>query len=339
MLSVIRAGGCLLVMAACPSGWATVVSLIPAKDNSIFSEGELSSGSGQYLFAGVNSRQPTLRRGLIEFDVAGAVPAGAHITSASLTLHVSNSNGTPATVGLYHVNTEWGEGTSDSGTGGRGAPATISDATWIHSFSDTSLWSMPGGDFSPSASSAVMIVSPGSYAWGSTGPLVNDVQAWVDDQTTNHGWLLKDAETTFGTAKRFDSRENTADVRPALLIEYSGGFSLGDVDRSGQVDAADISAMTTTLADLSGYQSAGHLSDFQLLYIANLTGGDNLVSNADLQGLINLVAASGSGTAAPTAVPEPATIVMIFPILAGLALRVLGARSSNLDTGNCGYKN
>jgi hypothetical protein len=78
---------------------------------------------------------------------------------------------------------------------------------------------------------------------------------------------------------------------------------LGDVNRDGHVDAADISALMTALTDLKGYE--GSLTDAQLAEFADLAG-DGKVDNADLQGLISYLANGGGGSL--TAVPEPSSL-------------------------------
>src|SRR5262245_61876322 len=73
-------------------------------------------------------------------------------------------------------------------------------------------------------------------------------------------------------------------------------------------------SFVSALADLNGYQAThgpggGALSDPQLLQIADLTD-DDLVTNADIQGLINLLAnGGGSGGGSLTAVPEPSSFL------------------------------
>ena len=70
---------------------------------------------------------------------------------------------------LHRVLSDWGEGTSGAGGdplhmgGGGGSPATAGDATWLHTFFDTSFWANPGGDFSSTASAARSVDQPGFY--------------------------------------------------------------------------------------------------------------------------------------------------------------------------------
>src|SRR5882724_13074379 len=72
---------------------AGVVRLVPTQDTTIYSEsGDLGNGAGEFVFSGRTSLSSS-RRALLGFDVAGNVPAGATIKSATLTLHVSQSPG------------------------------------------------------------------------------------------------------------------------------------------------------------------------------------------------------------------------------------------------------
>jgi autotransporter-associated beta strand protein/T5SS/PEP-CTERM-associated repeat protein len=94
-------------------------------------------------------------------------------------------------------------------------------------------------------------------------------------------------------------------------------FLPGDFDRDGHVSVADIAAAETALADLSGYRAAhGNMTSAQLVSIGDLDG-DGLVTNADLQGLINLLA-NGGGSGSLAAVPEPSSLVLAA--IAGLAI-------------------
>jgi hypothetical protein len=200
-----------------------MVVLEPSKDNTLFESvsGSLSNGAGDHLFAGVTSGARSIRRALVAFDVASAVPPGSSINSASLTLRMSRTIAGSETVTLHRVLADWGEGDSDAiGAEGQGASAAPGDATWIHTFFDTDRWQNEGGDFEATASASAAVGDIGSYTWGSTTDMVDDIQAWLDDAETNFGWILIGNENGSATAKRFDSRENSAPFRPRLEVEF-----------------------------------------------------------------------------------------------------------------------
>lgn len=206
---------------------ADTVAINPDRDNTLYESlsGALSNGQGEYLFAG-RTAQPTgsLRRALIRFDIAGSVPAGATINSVVLTLEMSR---TPTLddewIELRRLSADWGEGTSDAGgEEGNGAPSTPGDATWIHAFFSTQLWSSIGGDYASTVSAATPVGPLGTYTWGSTPQMVADVQSWLDDPANNFGWILMGNESIQGTAKRFNSRENlNAATRPLLTVTFT----------------------------------------------------------------------------------------------------------------------
>lgn len=215
--------GFLLVAAPSASG-ADMVTLIADRDNTLFEDagGALSNGSGPVFFTG-NNGQDLARRALLRFDVAGAVPAGALVTAATLRLNCSNaSTTTPRVLTLHRVFADWGEGASST-TSGAGAAATSGDATWIHRSFTGSLWAAAGGDFAATASASQSVGDVGAYTW--TGAdLAADARAWLADPGANWGWLLLGDETALNTARRFDSREHaTAANRPALTLEFTSG--------------------------------------------------------------------------------------------------------------------
>ena len=198
------------------------VLLSPSKDNTLYEDpnGTLSNGAGGRFFAG-RTNGGSIRRGVIAFDIEGSIPEGSTITSVKLTLHMSRTLAGSQAVGLHRLESDWGEGSSNAGGNeGSGASAQPGDATWIHTTFDSALWNAQGGDFSASASATVGGI--GDYTWRSNAQMVADVQAWLDDPSTNFGWLLKGNEDMQPTAKRFDSPQNgTAGNRPELLVEYS----------------------------------------------------------------------------------------------------------------------
>jgi len=123
------------------------------------------------------------------------------------------------TVELHKLLADWGEGTSHAPMGeGDGAPATPNDATWRHRFFDTVFWTTQGGDFSATVSASQSVGGTGHYTW-SSAQMVADVQSWLNNPTSNFGWLVLGDETASATAKRFDTRESASP--PVLTIEFT----------------------------------------------------------------------------------------------------------------------
>ncbi len=235
---------------------ADVVEIEPSQDNTLYEDanGGLSNGAGDHFFVGLIRTGPE-RRGLIAFDIAAAVPAGSTVNSVILTLFVSLARAPVPNVELRTVDSSWGEGTSDAlEPGGRGAAATTDDATWVHRFFNTVDWTTPGGDFADASSAVTAVASFGSYTWGSTPAMEQDVQGWLDTPASNFGWLLKAANGSANqTAKRFDSRENpTASNRPRLTVDFTPPpvppqFRRGDANDDGTVNIADASRLLDVL--------------------------------------------------------------------------------------------
>lgn len=209
---------------AARAGTDEVAVLGAAKDNTLYESatGAISNGAGEYFFAGT-TLPGDIRRAVIAFDVAGNLPAGSTINSVTLTLNMSRTVSGSQTVALHRLLADWGEGSSNApGAEGEGAPSALNDATWIHTFFNTLLWSDPGGSFTPTASASLAVGTVGSYTWGSTSQMVADVQAWLDSPAANFGWILVGNESANQTAKRFDSRQNPSTAsHPVLSINYT----------------------------------------------------------------------------------------------------------------------
>ena len=212
-----------------PVPGATAVTIEPAADATLYDRGVLlaANGAGDSLFFGsTNGNEP--RRTLVRFDVRGAVPPGSTIVSARFVLFVTRSNGEPDPADIHRVTSSWGEGTTNSQTAGEGSGALPDDgsATWLHrAFPDTT-WDSPGGDYASDPSATTLAVPPpraftAEIAWGSTEATIADVQGWLDDPSSNFGWIVIGKEGTRQTAKRTASRENpNAEIRPRLVVEY-----------------------------------------------------------------------------------------------------------------------
>jgi hypothetical protein len=217
--------------------------------------------AGPGMFAGVNGMTGGVHRGLIEFNVAGSIPAGSIIQSVKLNLTV----GMPAGAGgqqaggagdedieLHDVTSKWGVTTGVSATGadfpgiggtGQLFAANPGDVTWNDTFHGTgtgntdvgpTTWTTPGGDFK-AAASASLIVGPtigATSSWSSTvagnAGLVSDVQNWLDHPTQNFGWMVKNADETtktdflaFYTKEATSIMGVTAGELPQLIVTYT----------------------------------------------------------------------------------------------------------------------
>ena len=251
--------GSVLVGAAA----ADVATLAAAKDNTLYQStaGNLSNGVGTNFFSG-STAGGDLRRGLIEFDIAGAIPAGSTINSATLVLNMSRTVSAAQPVSLHAATREWGEGTSNaSGQEGSGGIATDGDATWVHAEYDTGgasvLWTNLGGDYVAAASASVSVAGVGSYSWSGAGVL-SDVQSWLNDPSGNHGWVVIGEEESLATSKRFDSRENTiAANRPQLVVDFTPPADCApDLNGDGVLDFFDVQAF------LQAFSTQNPVGDF-----------------------------------------------------------------------------
>ena len=227
-LTIFIALGCVMLgsVTGCTKSEVTTTSIVTMtsiKDTTLYEDltGALSNGAGQGMFAGTKGSGHAVR-GLVAFDVAGRVPAGMTVTAVKLRLNMSAANSSSAqTVGLHRILADWGEGgTVASGGGGGGGPASKGGATWLHTFFSDKFWSRPGGDFEATASASIDVEGIRAYEWGSTDPLVADVQKWLDNPSSNHGWLLMGNDKAT-MVKRFDTRENASEAnRPSLTLTF-----------------------------------------------------------------------------------------------------------------------
>ena len=131
----------------------------------------------------------------------------------------------PSTFGLYRMLVSWGEGT---GSGITGSPAKFGEATWSTRFYPLVTWDFPGGgagvDYVNSPSSSAAVDNVGTYVLQSTPSLIADVETWVNDPSTNSGFMLiSDNESTLGTGRRFASKETATVTQPAPIrtVTYS----------------------------------------------------------------------------------------------------------------------
>lgn len=227
----------------------TTVTIPCAQDNTLYESifGDASNGAGISLFIGLNAFGSS-RRALLRFDVAAALPAGARVLDARLSLNVTRAATTqPTPITGHRLLVSWGEGTSNAGTpGGGGGVASVGDATWLHRFWPGTFWTTPGGDFAAVPSWTATMPSTGTFTSNASRASAADVQSWLDAPATNFGWLVKVTSIASSTAHRVGSRETTG-VRPTLTVTYllpgqNGTWGSGCAVGAGTFAAAWIGA-------------------------------------------------------------------------------------------------
>lgn len=201
---------------------AGIIVLNPSQDNSMFGESNNSNALGS-LYIG-RTAQGGVRRALMQFDIAGNIPAGSIINSVKLELNQTKLVDSLArNFELHTLTNAWGEGTSFAtpGAGGQGAAPTTGDATWNSAIFGSTLWTTVGGDFVSTPSGTTSIGTGGGFfAFNSQSGMVTDVQSWLSTPGSNFGWLVKMTdESTSGTAREFSSK-NIAPA-PRLTIDFS----------------------------------------------------------------------------------------------------------------------
>lgn len=221
---------CVAATTAASLVWADSTTINPDLDNTLIqtTDGSLSNALGD-LFVGRTGQADAAsrRRGVVHFDVAGAVPAGSTITAVTLRLYLAKTgDATIRSLAVHRGSASWGEGSSYF-NGGLGTASTTNDATWLHRFWSATSWTTSGGDRATTASASTNVGSAGStgqyFTW-SSATMVSDVQGWLGSPSTNFGWEILGDESTGQTARRFTSRESVDDAGnhvPELVITYT----------------------------------------------------------------------------------------------------------------------
>lgn len=190
---------------------AAVLTLAPSQDAYISEHSELPTGLSAELVIGTQGISAELahNRGLIRFDGLVQIPAGAVITSVTLKLNVNKVPlGAPeATFDLHRMLAGWDD----------------LESTWTTRLG-ADAWTTPGGaggiDFADTVSASVDIPFAALYTFGSTPALIEDVTAWVNDPSSNHGWMIKTADEDLAlSARRFAANDGLFN-RPSLEVSY-----------------------------------------------------------------------------------------------------------------------
>ena len=221
----------IAALLACPFlALGLTVELRPVADTTLIETSPNNNMGGQYFFNAGTTGIDTRNRGLLMFDLTGAIPRNSVVESVDLLIEVVGSPtaglGEFSLFELHRVLVPWGEGDkTQSFSPGLGEPASPGEATWnspAHGTAQT--WGEPGGlagvDYEADPSALTFVGFEDLYEFESTPALIEDVQSWVDDPGNNFGWMLMtDAENTRYSARRFGSSEDFISA-PILTVQY-----------------------------------------------------------------------------------------------------------------------
>jgi len=204
---------------------AQTVAIAPTKDTTLYQASPTSSnGQGESFWSTAATASNALH-GLMAFDVASNVPAGATILDARIELQVLAASGATPAFRLFPVprnpSVAWVEGSANAAGDESAAPAAVSNAaTWTHrqwlSTTPLGAWTTAGGDMGPTSLRNLSVTQTGLIVIQSAN-LLQHVQALHTDTTTWDGLLL----FPLSGAMRFASDEHaTAAFRPRLHVDY-----------------------------------------------------------------------------------------------------------------------
>lgn len=169
----------------------------------------------------------TGQHGLLKFDIS-SIPLGAFITSATLTLTLTNWGGAAGqNTTIYRALTQWSEGVSNGAAPGAGVNASTYA---LRNTNGSLVWGTPGGqsgvDFAASNTDFVTVVGTGPYAFDVTA----DVQGMVSGSFVNHGWWMR---TSGSNINRWATSDHaTAASRPKLEVIYELSYALSPAARA-----------------------------------------------------------------------------------------------------------
>jgi hypothetical protein len=173
---------------------AVSMTMQPGADgiDTFVESGNASSNANQTsLVAQPGSSLPLLR-----FDLS-AIPAGSHVTSATLSAYAEGGSGSGA-VALHRVLRDWTEA-----------------ATWS-SGDGSSAWSTAGGDVSSSAVSSAGFTAAGSWmSWDVTGL----ADGWVKGSLSNQGVQVR-PQAGLSSLTLTSSDSGNASQRPKLAVTF-----------------------------------------------------------------------------------------------------------------------
>jgi RHS repeat-associated protein len=152
------------------------------------------------LWVGTSSSRE--RRGLMAFDLAGTVPAGSFVQSATLNMYAlyQTSPGVSKQIAVHRATSDWDNA-----------------ATWTSRKAGTS-WTAPGGDYASADLDSQPIPAAGTWAQYS---VTDAVDPWLNGSIQNQGFVITDDTSTVNNSVVFASSDHaTSSNAPWLEIEY-----------------------------------------------------------------------------------------------------------------------
>jgi len=151
------------------------------------------NSDGHGLGAGLNSHGSPMRA-MIKFNLS-QIPANATVTFVSMTINEIKENSSASSeYELHRILQNW----------------VSTEATWNNRTAALG-WNAggleSGTDYTSTASGAITadLNALGPHTFNSTDNLVADVQAWINDPTSNNGWFFKDANESGQNGRRWGS--------------------------------------------------------------------------------------------------------------------------------------
>jgi endonuclease/exonuclease/phosphatase family metal-dependent hydrolase len=167
-----------------------------------------------------------VRRAMLKFDTQNRIPAGAHVTSATLSVFIQYANdGTPRHVGAYQISESFGD----------------NDFTWTYRRrSQNQRWQTVGGDLGTRLAVASVGSKAGSRISFDVTPLVAQAVAGDLGSSRYTRVALVDMDGSSRDSYREYATPNatTASARPVLTVTYSGAKSGGSGSSGGSSSPA-----------------------------------------------------------------------------------------------------
>jgi len=167
------------------------------------------------------------------------IPAGATVTSATVTLNISNPS--PQTYGVFELERAWSEGQVNWNVSATGTP-----------------WATAGAKGATDRGSQIASVTPTNVAPYTFTIPASVVQGWLNDPSSNNGIML--AHTTNYDGFVFDSRDGASP--PKLTINYTGGVGTDTTPPESTIVSGPSGTVSSASASFA-FSSSGANSTFE----------------------------------------------------------------------------